>query len=200
MQPKPAGHERAAESTDAPEEVADVPAPASPGTPALVLRPQAQWRAVGPGLIVFALLLVAVGRLRAVPVAFVLGVAGVAFLTAWWDRLDVGATTVLRRSWRGRQKIALADVDTLRLRRVHFALLRWLPRGYKFGRYWSIPLTLRLLSGERALLELRCAWWSDWRELTRFVIAACPDVDLDGRTRGRIERYVGVPLPAGSQR
>jgi hypothetical protein len=201
MQPDPAADERAAEPSDLLPERSPASEHEPTPAPALVLRPKLQWLAAGPGLVLLAVLLLATGRLLAVPVALVLGAAGVAFLPAWRDRVDLGPDRVVRRSWRGRHVVALADVDTLRLRRIAFPFLRWIHRGYKFGRFWSIPLTLRLMHGEEnPLLDLRCGWWHGWRELTRAVIALDPEIDLDQRTRGRLERYVGVPLPASSQR
>jgi hypothetical protein len=154
---------------------------------------------VGPALILFALLLLAVGRLRAAPFALVFLAIGVAFLPSIWARVDVAPHTIVRRGLRRRRTIAISQVDTFRLRRVAFPVLRGIHRGYKIGRYWSIPLTLRLLHGEDPLLELRCGWWNGWRELARYVIVVCPDADVDGRTRGRLERYVGVPVPPLSQ-
>src|SRR5262245_17004443 len=76
-------------------------APAGPG-PTLVLRPQLVWRLLGPALILLAMALVAVGRLRAVPVAFVLAASGAALLPAWRDRVEVGEATIVKRAWRGR--------------------------------------------------------------------------------------------------
>jgi hypothetical protein len=203
MQPEPARDERASELTVSPPEptpvVADVRARESADRPTLVLRPQIHWRVAGPALILFGLVLLAVGRLRAAPFALVFFAIGAAFLPALWDRVDVGPDTIGQRSLRGNRKIALSDVDTFRLRRIAFPVLKGIHRGYKIGRYWSIPLTLRLLHGEKVLLELRCGWWYGWRELARYIVVSCPDVDLDGRTRGRLERYVGVPLPPLSQ-
>lgn len=168
--------------------------------PRLVMRPQLPWRIAGPLLLLVALLTFAAGRLRALPFALVFAAAGVALLPAWRDRIEVGANVIHRRTWRREHTVGIADLDTMRLRRLAFPLLRWLPRGYRFGRYWSIPLTLKLLAGEDQRLEIRCIWWGNWRELTRFVISAYPDVDLDGRTRGRLERYVGVVPTTPSQR
>jgi hypothetical protein len=200
MQPKHAGEEPTAEPVDAPAEPAVVPVPADSGAPALVLRPKLQWLAAGPGLILLALLLLGAGRLRAAPLALLLGALGAVFLRAWWDRVDVGETRITRRGWRHRRPIAVEHISGFGLRRVPVRLLRALPRGYRFGRFWSLPLTMRLLAGEETLLELRCAWWGNWRELTYFVISTVPGIELDGRTRGRIERYVGVPPPASPQR
>jgi hypothetical protein len=203
MQPEPSGDERASELTVSPPDptpvVSDARERESADRPTLVLRPQIHWRVAGPALIGFGLLLLAVGRLRAAPFALVFFAIGAAFLPALWDRVDAGPGTIGQRSVRKHRKIALTDVDTLRLRRIAFPLLKGIHRGYKIGRYWSIPLTLRLLHGEEVLLELRCGWWYGWRELARYVVVSCPDVDLDGRTRGRLERYVGVPLPPLSQ-
>jgi hypothetical protein len=208
MQPKPAGEQHATAPGAPAERLAPVDpvessppaAPASRARPALVLRPQLPWRALGPGLILLAVALVAVGRLRAVPFAFVLVVVGAGLLPAWWDRLEVGETAIVRRAWRRHCTIAVADVDGMGLRRATLPALRFLPRGYKFGRYWTIPLTLRLLAGGDVLLELRCVWWSNWRELARYIVTTVPDLELDSRTRGRLERYVGVLLAAPSQR
>jgi hypothetical protein len=219
MQSTPAGDERRVEAPEPAGPVAreDAAAGAAPvsavpvrGTPVprrshhraptLVLRPQIGWRAVGPILILLAFAALAVGRRQAVPAAFLLGVLGAAFLPAWLDRVDVGETTIIRRSLRGRRTIVIDEVDTMRLRRVPFVLLRFLPRGYKVGRYWSIPLTLRLLDDDHELLALRCIWWDNWRGLSRYLVSAVPEVDLDGRTRGRLERYVGMLLPTSSHR
>jgi hypothetical protein len=206
MQPIPAGEERAAEPAARPE-----PPTASPSTtvpprqvrpgPRLVLRPKVQWMVAGPALLFLALVVVAAGRLAGVLPGLVFAAVGVLFLPALRERIDVGTSMVVQRSWRGRvTTIQLEEVDTLRLRRVPFVALQGLRRGYKFGRFWSVPLTLRLLAGEQVLLELRCGWWNNWQELARFAVTSIPEIDLDGRTRGRLERYVGVPLPASAQR
>jgi hypothetical protein len=202
MQREPAGDARAPERTVSPPDPKDTPGASEREQverPTLVLRPQIHWRVAGPGLILFAFLLLAVGRLRAVPFALVFLALGVAFLPALWERLDVSPRTVEQHRWRNHRTVALADVDTFRLRRVAFRFLKGIHRGYKIGRYWSIPLTIRLMHGEEPLLELRCGWWYGWRDLARYIVVALPDVDLDGRTRGRLERYVGVPLPPVSQ-
>src|SRR6476659_8811425 len=203
MQPEPAGDDRASELTVSPPEptpgVSDARARERAERPTLVLRPQIHWRAAGPALIVFGILLLAVGRLRAAPFAIVFFAIGAAFLPALWDRVDVGADTIVQRGVRKHRTIELTDVDAFRLRRIAFPLLQGIHRGYKIGRFWSIPLTLRLLHREAVLLELRCGWWNGWRELARYIVVSCPDADLDGRTRGRLERYVGVPLPPLSQ-
>lgn len=201
MQLEPAGDERASELTVSPPNPTPVVTDEQVRSreraehPTLVLRPQMHWRAAGPALIVFGLLLLAVGRLLAAPFALVFFAIGAAFLPALWSRIDVGPSTIAQRTLRKHRKIALTDVDTFRLRRIAFPPLRFIHRVYKIGRFWSLPLTLRLLHGEDALLELRCGWWHGWRELARYIVVSCPDVDLDGRTRGRLERYVGVPLP-----
>jgi hypothetical protein len=201
MQARSGGEQGVAEPVAPADPVAERPeAPAARGSrPALVMRPQLGWRVMGPGLILLAVVLVAVGRVLAVPVAFVLAAAGAALLPAWWDRIEVSGSTIVKRAWRGRYTVTVGDVDAMGLRRVALPALRFLPRGYRFGRYWTIPLTLRLLTGDTILLELRCVWWRSWRELARFLVRTQPALDMDGRTRGRLERYVGLLLPA-SQR
>jgi hypothetical protein len=164
-----------------------------------VLRPHIHWRATGPALILLAIIVLAAGRLTAAPIALVILAIAAAFLPALWERVEVGPSTIHQRRWRGHTTFDFADVDTLRLRRVPFKLLAGLRRGYKVGRFWSVPLTLRLLQGDTVLVELRAGWWEGWRELARYVIVSNSQVDLDGRTRGRLERYVGVPLPPVSQ-
>jgi hypothetical protein len=174
--------------------------PARFETPTLVMTPQVQWRVGGPVLLLAAVAVVVLGPIWTLPLAVVLAATGVSLLPALRDRLEVGATFIRCRTIMHERTIDIGDVDTMRLRRVPFPLLRWLPRGYKVGRFWSIPLTMRLSNGEDPRLDLRCAWWSNWRELARFVLAVHPEVDLDSRTRGRLERYVGVAVPIPSQR
>jgi hypothetical protein len=207
MQRKPAGDERAAKLAPSPPEpeVSAASAAAGPGPrraaklPTLVLRPQIHWRAIGPALILLGILVLAVGRLDAAPIALLFLLVAAGFLPALWERVEVGPTTIHQRRWRRRTTVDFGDVDTLRLRRIPFKLLAGLRRGYKVGRYWSLPLTLRLLDGDTVLLELRCGWWDGWRELARYVVVSNPELNLEGRTRGRLERYVGVPLPPVSK-
>ncbi len=85
MNREPAGDERASELTVSPSEPgaaipATQPEPERQERPTLVLRPQLHWRAVGPALIVFALLLLAVGKVLLVPFALVFLAIGVPFL------------------------------------------------------------------------------------------------------------------------
>lgn len=200
MQPDPLAGERTAEPSDLLPPRADVPG--SGEMPRLVLRPKVQWLLAGPVLFVLALAAVAAGGGRGAPVAVVLGLLGIAFLKSWFDRVELGPETVSRRRFLTRETVPLDQVDTLRLRRIAFSWLRWVRRGFKVGRYWSLPLTLRLMRGEdEPLLELRCGWWNGWQRMTRALLALNPDLDLDQRTRGRIERYVGsTPLPASFHR
>jgi hypothetical protein len=203
MHLEPAGDERTSELTASPPEPTPIAAVREPradradrnARPTLVLRPQIHWRLAGPGLILFALVLLAAGRLRAAPFALILFVIGVTMLPAIWERVDVSPDTIVHHGFRQHRAVPLAEIDAFRLRRIAFPFLRFIHSGYKVGRYWSIPLTVRLLHRDEPLLELRCGWWDGWRELSRYIIVTCPDVDLDGRTRGRLERYVGVPLP-----
>jgi hypothetical protein len=200
MHPNPAAGERTTEPSDLLPPRAG--APETGETPRLVLRPKVQWMLAGPVLFALALAVLATGRLRAAPVALVLGLIGIAFLKSWFDRVELGPETVRRRTWLTRETVPLDQVDTLRLRRIAFPWLRWVRRGFKIGRFWSLPLTLRLMRGEdEPLLELRCGWWKGWQGMTRALLALNPELDLDQRTRGRIERYVGsTPLPASFHR
>jgi hypothetical protein len=153
----------------------------------MVLRPHFVCRAIGPVLLVVAVGLAGAGLLA----ALVLVPIAVIFFPTVWARLDVGEHEIRRRRWRGGwTSVSTDSVDTLRLRRLPFPVLAWLKRGHRFGRFWSVPLTVRLQHEENVLVELRCIWWNGWRELARFA-AAQPDVDLDLRTRGRLARYVG---------
>lgn len=152
-----------------------------------MLRAKRQWRL--PALVcpVLAALLVVTGRWWGV----VLVVFAVPLIPAFWIRVEMNENTIRYRDWRRRwSTVDLDSVDTLRLRRLAFAPLKWLPRGYRVGRFWSVPLTMRLQHGEEVRFEVRCVWWDGWRELARYV-AARPDIDLDARTRGRLGRYVG---------
>jgi hypothetical protein len=156
-------------------------------TPAVILRARYQWRIPALVLPVLAALLVLLGR----PWGVVLILFALPFAPAFWIRVELTERHVRRRDWRWRwTSVDLESVDALRLRRLPFAALAWLPRGYRIGRFWSVPLTLRLQQGEDVRVELRCAWWDGWREIARY-IAMRPGIDLDARTRGRIGRYVG---------
>jgi hypothetical protein len=161
----------------------EVPAP-----PTVILRARGQWRVpvfVLP--VLAALVVVATGRWSGI----VLLVVALPFTPALWIRIEMDESSIRRRDWRGRTSTVMFDsVDALRLRRLPFAALEWLPRGYRVGRFWSVPLTLRLQHGEDVSFEMRCVWWDGWRDVARYV-AARPGMDLDARTRGRLGRYVG---------
>lgn len=171
-----------------------LPARERQSTPAVVLRPRLAWRLPGPVLLLVGAVLAAPGRwwgLALVPIAL-------PFLPTLWIRLVVSELSVRRRSWPGRRTTILMDsVDTMRLRRLPFAATGWAGRGYRIGRFWSVPLTLRLQHGEDIKLEIRCVWWKGWRNLARFVTSQ-PGIALDERTRGRYERYVGPPATVTS--
>lgn len=153
----------------------------------MVLRPHVACRAVGPVLLVIGIGLAGAGLLPAlvlVPIALV-------FFPTVWARVEVGEHSIRRRRWRwGWNTVPTDSVDTLRLRRLPFPALAWMKRGHRLGRFWSVPLTVRLQHEETVLLELRCIWWNGWRDLARFA-ASQPGVDLDLRTQGRLARYVG---------
>jgi hypothetical protein len=92
--------------------------------------------------------------------------------------------------------IRLDTIDTLRLRRLPFGLTRIFGRrGFRIGRFWTVPLTLRLQTGSEVRLQLRCVWWNGWQSVARF-LASEPGMNLDDRTRGRLDTYVGpAPVP-----
>ena len=140
-----------------------------------------------PALLAVAAVLVARGR----PWGIALLPAALVWTPVLWVRVEATESTVRRRSWRGRwRRVPLESITTLRLRRLPYRALRWVRRGYRIGRFWSVPLTLRLLDESRVRLELRCAWWGSWRALAGFA-ASLPDVDIDARSRARLDRYVG---------
>jgi hypothetical protein len=161
--------------------------------PALVVRPRALWRVPGLVLVLAGAALVALGVLWGAPViAF-----GVLFLPMLWIRIVVSGVSIRRRRWWGGSRtIRLDTIDTLRLRRLPFGLTRIFGRrGFRIGRVWTVPLTLRLQSGADVRLQLRCVWWDGWQSVARF-LAAEPGMNLDDRTRGRLDAYVGpAPVP-----
>jgi len=164
-----------------------LPTREQPAAPAVVIRSRIQWRLPALVLPVLAALLIFLGRRWGIALV----VFAVPFVPAFWIRIEMNDRRIRRRDWRRRwTTVELDEVETLRLRRLPFVALQWLPRGYRVGRYWSVPLTLRLQYGEEVRLELRCVWWDGWREIARYV-AARPGMDLDARTRGRLGRYVG---------
>ena len=72
-----------------------------------------------------------------------------------------------------------------------FAALQWLPRGYRVGRFWSVPLTLRLQHGEERPLRAAVRVVGRVAGASPATSRARPGIDLDARTRGRLGRYVG---------
>jgi hypothetical protein len=153
----------------------------------VVLRARRQWRLPALVFPVLAALLVVSGRRWGIALVLL----AIPFLPAFWIRIEMNPWSIRRRDWRRRwSKLELDSVEGLRLRRLPFPAIQWLPRGYRIGRFWSVPLTLRLQYGEEVRFEIRCAWWDGWRDLAGYV-AALPDMGLDARTRGRLGRYVG---------
>jgi hypothetical protein len=165
--------------------------------PSLLLRPRPLYRALGPVLLLVGIALVATGRVWGGGIALV----GLLALPMTWFRIEVGDATIRRRDWHGAwHRVPIDSLTGLRLRRVPFRVLRWVHHAFRIGRVWTVPLTLRLLDRDHVRLELRCCFWRDWQALARFV-ATCPDIDIDPRTRGRFDRYVGpIELDTSSQR
>ncbi len=161
--------------------------------PALVVRPRSVWRILGPLFVVTGGVLVALGMLWGVAViAF-----GALFAPMLWMRIIVSGVSIRRRGWLGgRRTIRLDTIDTLRLRRLPFGLIRIFgKRGFRIGPLWTVPLTLRLQSGADIQLQLRCVWWDGWQSVARF-LSGEPGMNIDERTRGRLDTYVGPsPVP-----
>jgi hypothetical protein len=61
-------------------------------------------------------------------------------------------------------------------------------RTYRFGRFSTTPIRLRVLVSEEYVVQLTCVWWEGWAVLTRFLLTV-PGVTADSRTLGRLERY-----------
>ena len=159
-------------------------APVAP--PTVILRPQLWMRAAGPVLIVLALYGFYVGSRR---ISVVVLLAGLACLPALFVKIQVDEYSVRRRGVRGWERpVALDSVTELGLRRSPWRAFKWWPKGYRLGRFYSLPLRLRLLEGTNIRFQLTVVFWRDWGTLARFM-AARPDVHADGRTRGRLERY-----------
>ena len=155
-------------------------------SPTLVIRARIQWRLPALVLPVVGVLLFVVGWRWGAAIV----VLAAPSVPAFWIRIEMADNQIRRRSWRRRWRtVELEPIDALRLRRLAFPVLAWLPRG-RIGRFWSVPLTMRLLHEGTISLELRCVWWNGWREIARYV-AALPGIELDARTRGRLGRYVG---------
>ena len=190
MQSTPSEADRTESRTDpGTDSIGDtvLPVRAPDASPTVVLRARVQWRAPVVVLPVLALVFIVFRQWSGV----VLLLFALPFVPALWIRIELSERTVRRRDWRRRwTPVDVESVDVLRLRRLPFAALAWLPRGYRVGRFWSVPLTLRLQHDEAVRLEVRCVWWDDWRDLARYV-AVRPNIDLDARTRGRLGRYVG---------
>lgn len=159
-------------------------APAAP--PTVILRPQLWMMAAGPALVFLALVGASMGSRKVSVLVFLAGLAFMPFLAF---KIHVDEHAVRRRGLRGWEPpVSLDAVTELGLRRSPWRLLKWWPKGYRFGRFYSLPLRLRLLAGNQIRFQLTVVFWRDWGALARFM-AARPDVRTDGRTRGRLERY-----------
>lgn len=157
----------------------------SPDPVAVVLRPRLGFRIAGPLVGAFALVLLLAGWWWGV----LLLPPAIALLVASLERVELLPTAVRRRSWSGwAEPVPLERVVAFRLRRAPLRGLKLLRHGYRIGRWYSVPLTLRLVTTDSTVLELRVACWAGWRALARYV-AAQPTVHLDGKTRERLTRY-----------
>lgn len=164
---------------DAPETRA-----APPGSLRLVLRPAVGWRALGPVLVLVGIM---AGVLLS-PLAFVISVLGLALLPLFLVRVECDGVTLRRRRIRGwEEPVAVSDLVALRVRRAPFAALAHWRHSFRFGHYCTVPLRLRLHTTRGVALDLTVVWWDGWLALARFVRSQ-PDVEVDRRSRARLER------------
>ncbi|MBM3674408.1 MAG: hypothetical protein FJW88_05540 [Actinobacteria bacterium] len=151
----------------------------------LVLHPHRAIQAAGPACLALAAVGIAAGAVAAV----LLVPVGLVLLPALVQRVEVDGRSIRRRGVRGwEDPVGLDSVIVLRLRRIPWPGLERIRRAYRWGRFCSVPLRLRLASAERVVLQLNVVWWSGWSALARY-LAMRPTVQSDGRTRIRLERY-----------
>ena len=149
----------------------------------IVLRPQLLLRVGGPACIVLAVAGIATG----IYLAALLLPVGICLIPSLFQRVEVNAQTVRQHGLRGWQEpVDLGSLKMLRLRRVPWPPLANMRRAYRLGPFCSVPLRLTLATSDQVVLQLVVAWWSGWVMLTRFV-AALPDIDLDRRSKTRLE-------------
>ncbi len=149
----------------------------------IVLRPHLLLRVGGPACIVLAVAGIATG----IYVAALFLPIGIALIPALFQRVEVNAQTVRQHGLRGwKEPVDLGSIKMLRLRRVPWLPLENMRRAYRLGPLCSVPLRLSLATSDQVVLQLVVAWWSGWMPLARF-IAALPDIDLDRRSKTRLE-------------
>lgn len=154
------------------------------GGPMLTLRPRLVFRIVGPLLIVLGLGGLAAGFLAAALLALV----GFAALVAWVPQVSVDDRELRIRGVLRTETIPIATIDEVRLRRVPIGPKRPARRNYRFGRFCSTPLRLRIMQDEETLSQITVVFWEGWPKLARYLLSI-PGIDSEGRTRGRLDRY-----------
>lgn len=157
---------------------------AAVGGPALTLRPRLVVRIVGPILIVLGL----AGFAAGFPAAMLLALVGFTALVAWVPRVSVDDRELRIRGVVRTKRIPLAAIDEVRLRRVPIGPKRPSRRNFRFGRFCSIPLRLRVMKNEETLSQITVVFWEGWPKLARYLLSI-PAIQSDGRTRGRLDRY-----------
>ena len=154
------------------------------GGPMLTLRPRLVFRIVGPLLIVLGLGGLAAGFLAAALPALV----GFAALVAWVPQVSVDDRELRIRGVVRTETIPIATIDEVRLRRVPIGPKRPARRNYRFGRFCSTPLRLRVMQDEETLSQITVVFWEGWPKLARYLLSI-PGIDSESRTRGRLDRY-----------
>ena len=154
------------------------------GGPMLTLRPRLALRSVGPILIVLGLSGLAAGFVAGVLLAAV----GLAALVAWVPRVSVDDQEVRIRGVVRAETIPIDTIDEVRLRRVPIGPKRPARKTYRFGRFCSTPLRLRVMRDDETLSQITVVFWEGWPKLARYLLSI-PGIDSESRTRGRLDRY-----------
>jgi hypothetical protein len=149
----------------------------------VIFRPRLALRLTGPIVAAAGIALMAVGALPGV----VLVLVGVAFGAAWVPRVEVGPDVVSARGLTRTTVIPITSVREIRLRRVPFGPPRPPHRSYRFGRFSTTPIRLRIV-GDEDMIQLTVALWDHWPALVRIFLTV-PGVESDTRTRSRLDRY-----------
>jgi hypothetical protein len=159
------------------------PAPATDG-PTLVIRPRLFLRLLAPVLLAAGF----AGLARGSPLAAVLLVPAVALALLWLVRVEADGRELRFTGLRRAVTVPIVDIDAVQLRRIPYGPHRPPTHTYRFGRFATTPIRLRVLRREEHVLELTIAWWQSWPVLVRYLLSV-PGVTADSRTRGRLERF-----------
>ncbi len=154
------------------------------GGPTLTLRPGLVFRVLGPVLVTVGLLGAAAGVLP----ALVLAVIGIALLATWFPQITVNDHEIVIRRVISREVVRFDAMDEVRLRRVPFGPKHALRRTYRFGRFSTTPIRLRLMRNDDTIAQVTVVFWEGWPGLVRYLLSI-PTITSDSRTRGRLDRY-----------